>query len=172
MLSAYLEKLLQSYSAYFDISRDCLYNDLPVAAKGVFHSRSEKYVLVKKAAIWSAEANEYIYFVMLDRLTAQNYTQYSDTILKEGLSEIKPHKEHMYSYVTLVILTDHIAPGLNKCIARTKYHKDYKFSFYGWMDYRIAAFDCTLGQCYTNRAGRGLKKMLHSVWHEMACNRI
>ena len=45
----FFERLLLSYSDYFDIIRDTSYKDLSVAAEAAFHSFSEKYVLVKKA---------------------------------------------------------------------------------------------------------------------------
>ena len=59
----FFERLLLSYSDYFDIIRDTSYKDLSVAAEAAFHSFSEKYVLVKKAQLWAAEAHEYVFFV-------------------------------------------------------------------------------------------------------------
>lgn len=59
----FFERLLLSYSDYFDIIRDTSYKDLSVAAEAAFHSFSEKYVLVKKAQLWAAEAHEYVFFI-------------------------------------------------------------------------------------------------------------
>ena len=41
----FFERLLLSYSDYFDIIRDTSYKDLSVAAEAAFHSFSEKCLL-------------------------------------------------------------------------------------------------------------------------------
>lgn len=159
----YFEKLLVCYSDYFDITRDTSYQELSVAAEAAFHSRSEKYVLVKKAQLWAAEAHEYVFFVRTGHLDGETFAAYSRVILEEGLSRVEPKKDHMYTYVTLIFLAESIAPEVPKLIAKTHCHRDYKMSVYGWMDYRVAARDCTTEKVYTNWAGRQLKKTLSSV---------
>lgn len=158
-----LQKLLQAYSDYFDITADTSYNNLPVNAEAAFHSRSEKYVLIKKAQLWAAEAHEYVFMVRTEHLDAETFETYRSTILEEGLSRVEPKKDHMYTYVTLLFLAESIAPEAGKLISKTRYHKDYKMSVYGWTDYRVAAQDCATGKIYTNRAGRELKKTFLSV---------
>ena len=159
----YFERLLLSYSDYFDIIKDTSYQNLPVAAEAAFHSRSEKYVLVKKAQLWAAEAHEYVFFIRTKHLDADTFRTYSQTLLDEGLSRIEPCKDHMYTYVTVLFLAESIAPEVKKLIAKTRYHRDYRMSLYGWMDYRIAARDCASKEIYTNWAGRQLKKTFLSV---------
>ncbi len=159
----YFERLLRSYSDYFDIVRDTSYADLSVAAEAAFHSRSEKYVLVRKAQLWAAEAHEYVFFVRTDRLDPETYGTYSRVILEEGLSRVKPEKDHMYTYITLLFLADSVDQEVQKLIAKTRCHKDYLFSIHGWADYRVAAWDGTEQKAYTNRAGRPLKQTFLSV---------
>ena len=48
----------------------------------------------------------------------------------------------MYTYVSVVFLAESIAPEVPKLIKKTRCHRDYRMSLYGWMDYRIAAYDC------------------------------
>lgn len=159
----FFERLLLSYSDYFDIVRDTSYQNLPVAAEAAFHSRSEKYVLVKKAQLWAAEAHEYVFFVRVDHLDADTFRTYNTLLLEEGLSRVEPKKDHMYTYVTVLFLAESIAPEVPKLIAKTRCHRDYRMSLYGWMDYRIAARDCATEKICTNRAGRPLKKTFLSV---------
>lgn len=64
----FFERLLLSYSDYFDIIRDTSYKDLSVAAEAAFSPFSEKYVLVKKAQLWAAEAHEYVFFIRTGHL--------------------------------------------------------------------------------------------------------
>lgn len=159
----FFERLLLSYSDYFDIVRDTSYQNLPVAAEAAFHSRSEKYVLVKKAQLWAAEAHEYVFFVRVDHLDADTFRTYNTLLLEEGLSRVEPKKDHMYTYVTVLFLAESIAPEVPKLIARTRCHRDYRMSLYGWMDYRVAARDCASKKIFTNWAGRPLKKTFRSV---------
>ena len=84
-------------------------------------------------------------------------------LLEEGLSRVEPKKDHMYTYVSVVFLAESIAPEVPKLIKKTRCHRDYRMSLYGWMDYRIAAYDCTSKRIYTNWAGRPLKQTLLSV---------
>ena len=91
------------------------------------------------------------------------FRTYNDALLEEGLSRVEPKKDHMYTYVSVVFLAESIAPEVPKLIKKTRYHRDYRMSLYGWMDYRIAAYDCTSKRIYTNWAGRPLKQTLLSV---------
>ena len=159
----FFERLLLAYNDYFDVIRDTSYKDLSVNAEAAFHSFSEKYVLVKKAQLWAAEAHEYVFFVRVNHLDAETFRKYSDVLLEEGLSRVEPKKDHMYTYVSVVFLAESIAPEVQKLIAKTRYHRDYRMSIYGWMDYRIAARDCASKKIYTNWAGRPRKKTLLSV---------
>ncbi|MDD6456812.1 MAG: hypothetical protein PUF59_09550 [Lachnospiraceae bacterium] len=159
----FFERLLLSYSDYFDIIRDTSYQNLPVAAEAAFHSRSEKYVLVKKAQLWAAEAHEYVFFVRVEHLDADTFRAYNTHLLEEGLSRVEPKKDHMYTYVTVLFLAESVAPEVPKLIARTRCHRDYRMSLYGWMDYRVAARDCASKKIFTNWAGRPLKKTFRSV---------
>lgn len=124
---------------------------------------SEKYVLVKKAQLWAAEAHEYVFFVRTGHLDEETFRTYNDALLEEGLSRVEPKKDHMYTYVSVVFLAESIAPEVPKLIKKTRCHRDYRMSLYGWMDYRIAAYDCTSKRIYTNWAGRPLKQTLLSV---------
>ena len=55
-----LEKLLRSYSVYYDIQRENVTE--PFAAEANFHTHDEQYFLVRSATISEAESNEYVYF--------------------------------------------------------------------------------------------------------------
>lgn len=155
-----LESLLSSYETYFDITRSLNVSEISVDAFAEFHSRSEKYVLVKAAKLWAAESNEYIYFISVSKLDLQTWQHIYDIILKDGLSKIKPHSEHMYSYVSLVILADEIDEGVKGVIKRTRYRKSFKFSFQGWMEFRVSALDISCGKAIFNPNGKDLANLL------------
>ena len=101
----FFERLLLSYSDYFDIIRDTSYKDLSVAAEAAFHSFSEKYVLVKKKlSCGPLKLTKYVFFIRTGHLDEETFRTYNDALLEEGLSRVEPKKDHMYTYVSVVFL--------------------------------------------------------------------
>lgn len=103
------EKLLNAYRCYYDVTREFPVGDMVFPAMAEFHSRSEKYVLVKKAKIWGMEMNEYVYFLLADRTGAGDAPAMRSILrVRDGLGRIRPHSEHMYSHVSLSIIAQEI----------------------------------------------------------------
>ena len=73
---------------------------------------------------------------------------------------MKPHKEHMSSYVTLVVLADTIDPEAKELIKKTRFQKYFRLALHGWMEYHIAAMECSTNSFLSNPAGKGAKKTL------------
>ena len=159
----FLEKLLPSYQTYFDIQYNVNIDTRQYPAIAQFHSRSEKYVLVHSAKIWATEMNEYAYFAFEDVPTMDDFLSLKKDVLQLGLAQIKPHSEHMYSYVTLIIVADLLPEEIVKEIEKAKYHKTYLFSIYGWMHLRIAAVDLSNGKVYSNKRGKELLPLLQNI---------
>lgn len=84
------EKLLNAYRCYYDVTREFPVGDMVFPAMAEFHSRSEKYVLVKKAKIWGMEMNEYVYFLLADRLEPETLRHAVDLAREDGLAESGP----------------------------------------------------------------------------------
>ncbi len=152
----HLETLLRSYESYFDIQRDVACGGLSFAAFAVFHSRSERYVLSKKAQLWAAENHEYTYFALCDVLTEDLVRSYGFAALEDGRAHIKPNAEHMYSYVSLIFIANTITDAAAKLLQRTDYRKDFLFSIHGWMEFRMVAYECATGRKLHNRRGKAL----------------
>ncbi|MEG1773888.1 MAG: hypothetical protein RR320_03430, partial [Oscillospiraceae bacterium] len=147
-----LRHLLASYSTYFDV--DTAHVVPPFCALAQFHSRSEKYVLVQSAQLWAAESHEYLFFSDCGRLDFSFWQTARDSTVSQGLALIKPHKEHMVSYLTLIILADHVDPDVRREITHCRFHRSFRLSLYGWCDLRVAAVDCSTGEIFTNRMGK------------------
>lgn len=156
--AALLARLLDAFAGYFDIESESI--DPPFAARATFHSRSEKYILVKSATIWAMEMNEYAYFAQTDALDEQTLQGWFEQALEQGMQQVKPHREHMYSYITLIIVADSIEPAAAKALKRLRRHKDFWLALHGWMEFRIAAIDLGKSSVITNYAGKDLRKVL------------
>ena len=152
------QALLNSYEAYYDIAR--VNDDSPLVATCDFHSTSEQYVLVKRAKLWAAETNEYVFVFHVPELNMDSLARCRDLALEQGMKKIHPHPEHMYSYITAVLLCDGVQPDAPEQLERYKKSVSFKLSLHGWMEYRIAAVDLSTAEVFVNRKGKDVKKSL------------
>ena len=122
--------------------------------------RDENYLISKKHVLSAVENYEYVYFYLTEHLTAEDLQKQIEVSRNAGMSHIKPHKEHMSSLVTLVVLADTIDPEAKTLIKKTRFRKNYRLALHGWMEYRIAAIEIASNSFLSNPAGREAKKLL------------
>lgn len=161
-----IESLLDSYQSYYDI-RKCSQEEAPLTAECAFHVYSEKYVLVKKAKLWEANCHEYLYLFSVPLLTEEVYLQCQQYVYEHGMELVNPVKNHMYTYLTAVIVADSSEKQARRRLKRCHIHKSFRFSLRGWMDFHTALIDRESESVYTNSAGREnakfLKKLVYRV---------
>ena len=63
-----IARLLKSYEAYYDVH---LFEDeqIPITARCDFFEHSQKYVISRKAELWSADCEEFLYLLDIPHLT-------------------------------------------------------------------------------------------------------
>lgn len=161
-----LEKLLNAYSHNYDVVRDVEVEGGSFPAAAVFYLRDEHYLVRRDKKFYATEQHDYTYFYVTDHLDAASLRAQIDLSLKAGMAQVKPHKEHMCSYVTLVILADEIDPEAKKLIKRTRFQKNFRLALHGWMEYHIAAMECSTLSFLSNPAGRVARKTLEGNFGE------
>lgn len=182
------ELLLGSYQSYFNIHRfdggesavregspakgmtDELVMEVvrsqqyPLLARCDFFEHSQKYVLSKKAELWSADSEEFLYLFSVPRLTVDLFERCRKYVYEDGMERLNSGPGHMYTYLTAVFLCDSCDEDAYKALKKTRIYKSFHFSLNGWMDYRnvVAAFDNSLiGSNYSGRsAAKFMKKIL------------
>ena len=155
-----LEKLLSAYSHQYNIDRDVTVEGGSFPATATFFLRDENYLITKKHVLSAVENYDYTYFYITDHLDAATLRQQIDLTMKVGIARVKPHREHMSSYVSLVILADTIDEEAKKLIQKTRFQKYYRLSLHGWMEFHIAATESSTKTFLSNPAGKGIKKIL------------
>lgn len=153
-----LKDILEYYKGYYDVSVEKR-EDVPLCATAVFHQLNEKYVLTKKANLWRTQVHEYVYFFAVDCLQREEYERCLQYAHQDGMQKIKPGPEHMYSFITAVFLCNHAEKDAEKAAKRCSIHKDFKWSFHGWMDVKTVILNKGEGAVVTNRCGRDLIKL-------------
>lgn len=152
-----LEKILHSFEKYYSIKKENV--TPPFVVEADFISHNEQYFLVKAAKIANIDSNEYVYFALTSSLTMENFLQYDNTAWTTGLSHVKPYSGHRNSDVTLIIIADSIDEQVKSIIKKTKHSKSYKFSFWGWSNYKLVSMELNTNQLFSNRLGKDLKKL-------------
>lgn len=155
-----LEKLLNAYSHHYDIARDVRVEGGSFPAAAFFSLRDEHYLVRRDKIFYATEQHDYTYFYLTDHLDADALREQIELSRRAGLKEIRPGREHMCSYVTLVILADVIDPEAKKLIRRIRFQKNFRLALHGWMEYHIAAMECSTLSFLSNPAGRAARKTL------------
>lgn len=153
-----LEGLKKAYSSYFDIEE--IDDGTALRARCAYHMRDSQYVLVKKAELWAAESHEYLYLWDAGKLDGPMAEEIFRRTAADGELRVKPHSQHMYTYLTAVALYDSADPSALEQLKKLKKRREYKLSLHGWMEFRIAAVDVSTGEITVNRAGKALEKDL------------
>ncbi len=155
-----LDKLLDVYSHVYDIERDVEIAGSSYPAAATYFLRDENYLLSRQHVLSAVEQHEYVTFLVTDYLDAATLEKHINLTRQDGLSRIQPSKEHMFSFVTLIILADTIDPEAKKLIRHTRFRKNYLMTLHGWMEYHLAAMEVSTNSFLSNPAGRGARKNL------------
>jgi uncharacterized protein YktA (UPF0223 family) len=157
-----VEKLLDSYKAYYNIIR-CSEEEKPLTAVCEFFEHSEKYVLSRKAELWSADCEEFIYLFDIERLTLDIFEKCRDFAKEEGLKRAHIGPGHMYTYITPVFVCDICDEDAKKALKKCRIYQSFHFSLHGWMDYHAAVLEVSSNNIHTNRSGRCVEKIMKKV---------
>lgn len=156
-----LEKVLKSYTTYYDVKREDV--TPPFAAEAEFHSHDKQYFLVRSATLGESESNEYVYFHAMEELDLDTLQKLDEAAWEAGMARVTPHKDHRNSDVTLIVIADHITPEAASAAKKLKHYKSYQFTTQGWSHYRLVALETSTNSLTFNRQGQELKKLFRNI---------
>lgn len=160
ILQTRLETLLNAYSHICDLEGEVTAEGVTFPASAHYFLRDENYLISKKHVLSAVEQHEYLYFYLTDHLTAEDLREKADLAKRLGLARVKPHKDHMFSNIGLVILANTIDPEAKKLVRRTRFRKNYRLTFHGWTEFQLAAMETSTNCFYANPAGAGARKIM------------
>ena len=169
----YFNKIAEQYKGTFDIYKDREINGEKYLAFGHFYSHSEKYVLVKEVQLWEAKSYEHIVFMDISEMTVNDFEK-ADKLIKEYMEpflvrkgEKYPEKNHMYSFLTVVIFTSKkVSDEIKRKIEKYKFEKNYLFSIRGYSSGRIVVIDVESMKIITNKSGKVLDKLYRKIFEQ------
>ncbi len=157
-----IDKLLRSYETYFNITR-FEEKDLPLTARCDFFEHSQKYVLSRKAELWSANSEEFLYLFQMPNLTVTLFEQCKNQAIEDGMRRMHVGPGHMYTFITAVFVCEACDKEALKALKKSHLYKSFKFSLHGWMDYHNAIVTCSTNEIKSNYAGKSTAKILKRV---------
>ena len=167
--ASFVEKLKHFYTSTFDLEDGLLLGGQAYDVYGHFNVDNSRYVLVKKAKLWEANSQEHLFIRSWKKeggpLTVEKLQE-----LIRPLEEIAepqyvrggekyPPKNHMYSFLTLVVVTDgEIEDETMRFAKKYKFGKTYLFNFRGYLETRLVLVSTRDNLVTTNQQGKELKK--------------
>lgn len=157
-----LWRILYSFERYYNIKHSVDVVE-PFVAEAEFHSHDEKYVLIRTAKIAEVDSHEFVFFAEVENLTDEDLEKFDSAAWQIGLSRVKPSFIHRNSDITLIIIADKIDASVCKKIKKIKHYKSYCFSFKGWSEYRLLAYEISSGKVVHNRVGASLRNLVSNI---------
>ncbi|MBQ1403103.1 MAG: hypothetical protein IIY90_07330 [Oscillospiraceae bacterium] len=161
---AFLGVLEDSYAAYYNIIKENLPEEFPIAFRADFYKRDERYWLTKSVKYYGNETNEFVYVFSADSFTGENADACIRYALDEGLPRVKPHKEHQYTNIKVIFIANEYEPEALKAISSFRFQKSYHFSLWGYSNLLTTAVDVNDEKVWTNPAGREMKKYFSKLF--------
>lgn len=167
----YFEKIKKSYFSTFDLTTPFKINDREYLGYGFFQNNAQKFVLVKEVKLWEVDSFEHIIFIEDNNST--------ENIVVEGIDLIKnymenyfvrkekkyPEPNHMYSFLTVVILTNNkVSKKLQDKITSFKFKKNYLLTIRGYAEGRLIVINPKDNIFISNKAAKSLKTFYTSLF--------
>lgn len=159
---AVIERLLKSFSVYYDVTR-FEENGEALAARCDYFEHSQKYVMSKRAELWSADSEEFLYLFQVPHLTMETFARCRDFALEDGKGRMHIGPGHMYSFITPVFVCGSCDEEARRALRKCRYYKSFRLSFYGWMDYRTVLVDLGTGRVEGNKSSHDVIKTIKKV---------
>lgn len=155
-------KLLDSYKSFYNIM---MFEEeqIPLTAICEFFEHTENYVFHRKAQIWAADCEEFIYIFNLSHVTKDDVDKCIKYAWEDGGSRAHIGPGHMYTYITPIFICDTCDEDAKKTLKKCKLSKSFHFSLHGWMDCHLCMLEVSNNTITTNRSGRKVEKILKNV---------
>ncbi len=159
-LEEYLETLRGKYEAYFDIYPDYSILDRRLDLYACCHVRNEKFLATKKLTLGAWETNEYC---LVECHSAKIYPpevqDFTTFLVNAAHKLVKPHKEHMSSVVTGILVSElGFDPEAIHIETRFKHSRSFWFGLRGWYSVCLLLVDLSSGQVHASPKGKEVMK--------------
>lgn len=161
----FIEVLKDAYSAYYSLLPGEGAGGLPLSFRAVYRSRDEQFFLVKSASVWANEKNEYAYIFSAPDFDAALALRCIDWAIAETLPQVRPHREHQYSNVKVILVADRLEQETIDAIRKKRFSKSYGFlSLHGYTELIAAGVELGREKTWANPAGNALPQFFGKLF--------
>lgn len=160
-----VNRLLEIVSDSYNIKRDGFPDGAPRSLAAICECfiHTEKYFLTRKANLWSADSEEFLYVFGCGDLSADDVRSCIDFVKTDGLSKAHIGPGHMYTYLTAAFICGQCGDDALRAAERADFYKSFRLSFHGWAELHVGLTELEGGmRSAANKRGRELKKLLNA----------
>lgn len=158
-----VDRLLKSYQAYYNITM-CEEAQKPLIAICEFFQHAEGYLLSRKANLWSAQCEEFLYLYNIENLTKEIFEKCRDDVWEDARQRAHIGPDHMYTYATAIFVCDTCQEDARLALQKSRVYKSFRFSLHGWMEFHAALLEVKEENRITfNKSGRGAGEVLENL---------
>lgn len=156
----YINFLQNKFNRYFDIKRNINILGIKIDMFAKYFERNGRTLITQKDVIDAYENHEFCFIKCYENLSIDNIKEYENFLVEAVARYVKPHSEHMCTYVTGVMVSkDKVNDECTCEIKKFKYSKAFKFYLHGWCEVRLIVVDLASGNVITNSKGKSVKKV-------------
>lgn len=160
----YAARLSKSFEGYFDLHPGFTHNGMEFPLYCYYCSTSTKYMLTKKATLYSIDNFEHVlvkHLPVLDPEALAPILEYAKTV-DEGL--VHPNSQHMSSIITIALAADRVTDEAAVLVKKFKQQKSYKMALQGWSAVRLFAVDLGCEKVHSNREGKKTRAVFEAAF--------
>ncbi|KRQ87160.1 hypothetical protein ABG79_00958 [Caloramator mitchellensis] len=154
-----IEKILEKH---FDIEKNVELSGFNCDLFAKYRVINQRTFLTKKDVIDRYENNEFIFIKQANNWDLVEVEHFTKELIRISNLLIKPNRYHMSTAITGVILTEKSNQAIQQFVEKFKYNKSYMFYLHGWSEIRLLLVDLVNMRVYTNKAGKGVKKVFET----------
>lgn len=150
-----LRQLQNALKYQFDIYEDDHLGHLPLHFSAHYQRRDERYVLSKKATVWSVENNQHFFFYEPKEATMEAFSEFVREL--DAYIQTNPHhsSQHMSSIYVGFLLTEKApSPELRQAARRCRRLSFIKWGMHGWVERYVGILLHDGSQLYAHRKGK------------------
>ena len=131
---------------------------------GEYNIRNSKYVLSKKAEIYSFKNEERIFIKHIKSIEKVYLDKLKNKISNDIEQLVNIDSEHMSTDLNFIFIVDKkIDDNIQRYIKKFKYHKSFLFGLKGWVNVKLYVYDMNSETLYTNRFGKKSVKEMKKI---------
>ncbi|HOS69853.1 MAG TPA: hypothetical protein PLG67_13050 [Bacillota bacterium] len=159
----YIKLLISKLEKNFTIERDIVIFDNKIDIFAKFSNISVRTFITQHDIIDQYNNHEHIYIKGYDNVTEEDIVSFGQFLKRISDECISPDKDHMSTYITGVLIGNHIDENAIRAVKKYNYRKAFCFYLKGWCDVRLIYVGLDNNMIITNRDGKKVKKVYESV---------